>query len=1162
MPRDTNESSIKLIWENNPDTPLTSSALSKSLDFIASYKNYNTDYSPGVHGEFTLLTIDPNDATQLLFKRGSIIQIINEAEDAGTPLIPENQQYRMFDVGLDDIIITSEDTDETLPTKTTWTDAYWFVYICDRDDSAIYGEESGDGYGGGAQIIISKRNNYPVNIQVPGRPSDTYTEKDTRIIGGFQTNAGNIIANSIWDIAGYSDTVKTKNGYYVLNPYTTGTSYSFRQIDLRDLNTDRSNIIDGTLTINDDTIINGDTTISGDIQLNSDEFNIDSSNGYIHYEDDGSSVLLEINAPTTLSETITCNGTVTIQNEITHTGNYGITGDITQTGDLSVTGSTTLTGSLSQSSGNVSFGGSGATITTAGTWSHSGSIDITGNPIITGSTTLNGTVVATANSITLKNIADDLSVVVDNSSDKIILTGDVEISGDVYSHNGTVSLQSNGDIITSVPGGNTFKHSQGSFIVDNADFTVQQNNSTPVVNIDTSEKITTFYGDIVGILDTGNTFTLETPSSDPIFTVEEDNAILEGNMTVRNDLTVDGTINATISGSSSEATKWSNTLTLHFTDDMTGDVTFDGSEGTLNVSLTAGSTMYTKSDLDGGQLDDRYYTEDEINPLDVFSNPIWSPATPLDKRYYTKNGLDTGQLDGRYYNRTDADNEFYPRVDIIPSSSGPGIASDSDDMDWTGTEIDLRYYTKVALNPNTTGDGIGSGIDIGAAGDGALDDRYYTETEIVTNYYTKTNLETEGEAIVHWGNISFIPYGQRGSSEFISRNDHTHSINFIDAATEEYLFDLHNEEVDWDFSSSLMDISVGDLQSEIQFLSDDPLEYQGVYFILYYNDGVSTIEFWFQNSGTPAAAPDGTSTLDQIIDITGLTTVTDIRDTVIAAISGLTAPSPNPFNATDIDDDIMSITYTDLTTFGDPDDYVPTSSDDGVVDAYRSYYGSLHFDLESNVYSKSEIDTNYYTQSDLQTSGSAEVHWGNITTKPTEFAPTDHDNTAHSAVYIEATDVTYNNLNNNGDVGTSANQVAAGDHDHDSDYYTETETDSLLAGKSDTSHTHHDLYYQESELNPGTSSGLATDVTNVTWGTTGTQDLSGVLINDAGGTTTSNKNDASETDTRYYTKEDVAIIIDNVLRNVAQQIYNAASSLDLTFTNPINGSGINKDGYA
>ena len=44
-------------------------------------------------------------------------------------------------------------------------------------------------------------------------------------------------------------------------------------------------------------------------------------------------------------------------------------------------------------------------------------------------------------------------------------------------------------------------------------------------------------------------------------------------------------------------------------------------------------------------------------------------------------------------------------------------------------------------------------------------------------------------------------------------------------------------------------------------------------------------------------------------------------------------------------------------------------------------------------------------------------------------------------------------------------QAALFPHDHDGRYYTETETDGKLAGKSDTGHTHDDRYFTESEMN-------------------------------------------------------------------------------------------------
>ena len=45
------------------------------------------------------------------------------------------------------------------------------------------------------------------------------------------------------------------------------------------------------------------------------------------------------------------------------------------------------------------------------------------------------------------------------------------------------------------------------------------------------------------------------------------------------------------------------------------------------------------------------------------------------------------------------------------------------------------------------------------------------------------------------------------------------------------------------------------------------------------------------------------------------------------------------------------------------------------------------------------------------------------------------------------------------------NNKAAGDHNHDGRYYTKTDMDTALAGKSNTGHTHDDRYYTETEVN-------------------------------------------------------------------------------------------------
>ena len=57
---------------------------------------------------------------------------------------------------------------------------------------------------------------------------------------------------------------------------------------------------------------------------------------------------------------------------------------------------------------------------------------------------------------------------------------------------------------------------------------------------------------------------------------------------------------------------------------------------------------------------------------------------------------------------------------------------------------------------------------------------------------------------------------------------------------------------------------------------------------------------------------------------------------------------------------------------------------------------------------------------------------------PTDYAAASHTHTESDITdlgsYIEASGVTYENLNSNGDVGTGATQVAAGNHTHSGVY--------------------------------------------------------------------------------------------------------------------------------
>ncbi|HEQ60376.1 MAG TPA: hypothetical protein ENN74_02075, partial [Firmicutes bacterium] len=74
-------------------------------------------------------------------------------------------------------------------------------------------------------------------------------------------------------------------------------------------------------------------------------------------------------------------------------------------------------------------------------------------------------------------------------------------------------------------------------------------------------------------------------------------------------------------------------------------------------------------------------------------------------------------------------------------------------------------------------------------------------------------------------------------------------------------------------------------------------------------------------------------------------------------------------------------------------------------------------------------DSRYYLQTALSTSGSASVHWDNLTGVPAGFAD-GIDNVDDTVEFSEIAGI----------IGDGPEQVAAGDHDHDSRYYIQGET--------------------------------------------------------------------------------------------------------------------------
>ena len=119
---------------------------------------------------------------------------------------------------------------------------------------------------------------------------------------------------------------------------------------------------------------------------------------------------------------------------------------------------------------------------------------------------------------------------------------------------------------------------------------------------------------------------------------------------------------------------------------------------------------YTKTLLDGGQLDNRYYTEKEIdtkiNTLnskdDSIINMINNHKTSIDhdNRYYSKTQLDAGQLNRLYYTKEELipwlrggdTNRIEEVYTIVTSNNGDGTFNYTDGTNAYIGEIDMNGY--------------------------------------------------------------------------------------------------------------------------------------------------------------------------------------------------------------------------------------------------------------------------------------------------------------------------------------------------------------------------------------------------------------------------------------------------------------------------------------
>jgi hypothetical protein len=179
------------------------------------------------------------------------------------------------------------------------------------------------------------------------------------------------------------------------------------------------------------------------------------------------------------------------------------------------------------------------------------------------------------------------------------------------------------------------------------------------------------------------------------------------------------------------------------------------------------TNLYTKLELDGGQLDNRYYTKTDLENIIA--------------AYYTKQQLDNGQLDSRYYTETETDvlfNKYFTKIELNAGQLNNlyyteyeidnMLANYYNRAQLDSGRLDNRYYTETEIDSQLALYYSSSLLD-----GGQLDNRYYTKSNITTilgsyytstqidttlsDYYTKANLQTSGQAQVHWGNLTAVP---------------------------------------------------------------------------------------------------------------------------------------------------------------------------------------------------------------------------------------------------------------------------------------------------------------------------------------------------------------------------------------------------------------------
>lgn len=99
------------------------------------------------------------------------------------------------------------------------------------------------------------------------------------------------------------------------------------------------------------------------------------------------------------------------------------------------------------------------------------------------------------------------------------------------------------------------------------------------------------------------------------------------------------------------------------------------------------------------------------------------------------------------------------------------------------------------------------------------------------------------------------------------------------------------------------------------------------------------------------------------------------------------------------------------------------------------------------------------------TASSAEsVNWSNVSGKPSTYPPSSHSHSWDSVTGKPSTFTPSSHTHSWDSVTSKPSTFTPTSHNHDERYYTESEMNTKLAGKSDTSHNHDSRYYTKAQV--------------------------------------------------------------------------------------------------